>query len=214
MSDVEDGTEKLSRKERERLGHQDEILAAAEVVVIRDGYHHATVEEIAREAEFAVGTLYNFFKSKGEMYARVIERIADEFIAKLQSRVLIHEDPEDALSALIELRLTHFEAHRGFFRVFFESSPGSHMDPVSSLPDSRKGLYERYLVEVSEIIERGIARGTFEAIDPFYQALCLEGILNASVSYWARQEASEPLESRIARTRDAVLRCISAAKPV
>ena len=210
---MDDGTEKLSRKERERLGHQDEILAAAEVVFIRDGYHRATVEEIAREAEFSVGTLYNFFKSKGEMYARVIERIADELTAKLQSRVFSHEDPEYALSALIELRLTHFEAHRGFFRVFFESSPGSRMDPVSALPDSFKGLYENYLVEVSEIIERGITRGAFAAIDPFYQALCLEGIVNASVSYWALQETSEPLESRIARTRDTVLRYLSAAKP-
>ena len=209
---MEDTTRQPSRKERERQAHRHEILDAAETVFIRNGYYHATVEQIAQEAEFAVGTLYNFFKGKGEMYAQVIERIAEEFMVKLDSEVLSLDDPIEALTALIELRLRHFEAHRGFFRVFFESSPGSHMDPVSALPDSCKGLYERYLGEVSKIVERGIASGMFRKTDPLCQALCIEGIVNASVSYWSRQDTLDALATRIAKMTDALLAWIRTGK--
>jgi TetR/AcrR family transcriptional regulator len=205
MKDAKNSTEKLSRKERERLEHQDEILDAAEAVFIRKGYYQASVEEIAREAEFSVGTIYNFFENKGNLYANVLERIAEEFMSQLESRVLLHNDPEEALSALVELRLTHFEAHRGFFRVFFESAPGNHMDPVSALPDSCKGLYERYIAAVRGIIERGMECGVFRSADPAYLALCAEGIAAASVSYWAQQDTLEPIEVRVRKTSDALL---------
>jgi len=33
-------------------------------VFARNGYRGATVEQIAQEAEFAVGTLYNFFRAR------------------------------------------------------------------------------------------------------------------------------------------------------
>ena len=71
MLDRDDG--KMTRKERERERHRREMLEAAERVFVRKGYHDATVEEIAQEAEFAVGTLYNFFKGKDDLYARVVE---------------------------------------------------------------------------------------------------------------------------------------------
>jgi len=116
---------KLSRREREREAHRRELLEAAERVFVREGYHGATVDEIAQEAEFAVGTLYNFFKGKEDLYVHVIEKIAQNFTEQFDQQVLSIEDPEQAIASLIELRLTHFEDHRGFFRIFFEASPGS-----------------------------------------------------------------------------------------
>ena len=124
---------KLSRKERERQAHRREMLEAAERVFVRKGYHGATVEEIAQEAEFAVGTLYNFFKSKEEMYAEVIRKIAEDFQDVFERQVLTRDRPQEAIGALIELRLKYFDDHRGFFRVFFETSPGSRIDPSRAL---------------------------------------------------------------------------------
>jgi len=58
---------RLSRRDRERERHRQEILEAAERVFVREGYHAATVEAIAREAEFGIGTIYNFFQSKEDL---------------------------------------------------------------------------------------------------------------------------------------------------
>ena len=65
----------MPRRERERAQHRCEILDAAERVFVSKGYEAATVEEIAKGAEFSVGTLYQFFAGKRELYECVIERI-------------------------------------------------------------------------------------------------------------------------------------------
>lgn len=54
--------DKLSRKEREQLQRRAEILQAALELFSQKGYHNVSMHEIAARAEFAVGTLYKFFK--------------------------------------------------------------------------------------------------------------------------------------------------------
>ena len=52
-----------------------------------------------------------------------------------------------------------------------------------------------------ELFARGIAQGTFDEADPLYLTLCLEGIINAFVAYWSRNEPTEPLAVRIAKMK-------------
>jgi len=192
---------RLSRRDRERERHRQEILEAAERVFVREGYHAATVEAIAREAEFGIGTIYNFFQSKEDLYTRVVEKIAQDFMGHFEHQVLSREDPEEAIAALIELRLTHFEEHRRFFRVFFETVPGSRLDPARALPDNCAGLYDRYTEEVTRIFQRGISKQLFDETDPFYLALCLDGVINAFVAYWSKREPTEPLAVRVEKMK-------------
>lgn len=196
---------KLSRREREKLRHRNEILGAAERVFIRKGYHHSTVEEIAQEAEFSVGSIYNFFQGKEELYAEVVHKIARDFMDLFEKQVLGEDDPEQAISALIELRLTYFEDHRGFFRVFFETSPSGRFDPARVLPENCINLYDQYIDIVSGIFRRGVEDRRFDNLDPLYLTLCLEGIINAFVAYWSRIETAEPLAERVAKMKDAFL---------
>jgi len=191
----------MTRKERERERHRQEILKAAERVFVRKGYHDATVEEIAQEAEFAVGTIYNFFKGKDDLYARVIEGIAQDFMLQFEAKVLSRVDPEQAIAALIELRLTHFEDHSGFFRVILETTPASRVDPTRAFPEECAVVYDRYVGTVTEIFRRGISQRTFDEADPFYFTLCLEGIINAFVAYWSKREPSEPLPVRVEKMK-------------
>ena len=190
-----------NRKERERAAHRDAILAAAERVFVRGGYHEATVEQIVQEAEFSVGTLYNFFKGKDDLYAQVIEKIARGFLADFESKVLSLGDPEEALGALIELRLTHLEEHRDFFRVFLERSPQGRFDPAGALPQRCAVLYDQYVDAVCELFTRGVKAGRFDGLDPLYLTLCLEGVINAFGVYWSRREPDEPLAVRIEKVK-------------
>lgn len=70
----------LQRKERERLAKRAEIISAARKVFATKGYEHATLDEIAELAEFAKGTLYNYFDSKETLFREIVEAILDEMI--------------------------------------------------------------------------------------------------------------------------------------
>ncbi|MDX9979132.1 MAG: TetR/AcrR family transcriptional regulator [Lentisphaeria bacterium] len=207
---AEDAAAPCGRRERERLRHRREIVEAAERVFVRKGSQGATVEEIAQEAEFAVGTIYNFFASKDVLYTEVILRIAENFFEAFQNEVLETPDPVAAVRALVELRLRHFEQHRGFFRMVFDNVACSRMDPARTLPDICRPLFDRYLESVKGIFARGIAAGRFEPADPLHLTLCVDGITNAFVGYWSRAEAPCPDQERTEDVVRTVLKAVGA----
>ncbi|RPJ04344.1 MAG: TetR/AcrR family transcriptional regulator, partial [Deltaproteobacteria bacterium] len=49
---------KLPRREREKLRQRHEVLDVALRLFSEKGYHNVSMHEIAKEAEFAIGTLY------------------------------------------------------------------------------------------------------------------------------------------------------------
>jgi AcrR family transcriptional regulator len=62
------------RKEREREARREAILDAAARVFARKGFHAATLDEIAVEAELAKGTLYNYYEDKQDLFTSLIAR--------------------------------------------------------------------------------------------------------------------------------------------
>lgn len=52
------------RRERERRQRRSDILRAAESVFAAQGFHAASVEQIASEADYATGTVYLYFHDK------------------------------------------------------------------------------------------------------------------------------------------------------
>ena len=188
------------RREKERAGRRQAMLTAAERVFVRKGFRGATIGEIAREAEFAVGTFYNFFQNKEDLYRQVLDGIAREFTAEFERDVKRRDDPADALAALIDLRMRIFDQHREFFRLFFEQSAMG-----VGLTRTHLQLREGYRQGVRDIFARGIRRGIFDPLDPLYQAICLDGMLNAFVRYWSTHETGEPPATRLRKMKRIVL---------
>ena len=198
-------TKKQLRKERELEAHRQEMLEAGERVFVRYGYYKATVEQIANEAGFAVGTLYNFFGSKRQLYREVFRKIALDFIELFENEVLCEDNPEKAISRLIEIRIRDFQKHKGFFRVFLQTTPVSQIDSAWTVPEDCKDIYDKYINRVTDIFRKGVESGVYDQMDPFYLTLSFEGILNSFMSYWSRYEPSESIETRIRKLRDAFI---------
>jgi AcrR family transcriptional regulator len=104
-----------------RLRHREADLAglvqAAERVFSDRGYHATSIRDIAREAGFSVGGVYQFFASKDELYLRVIDEQWEHFFVLLNEAARA-EGSHARLHALVEAMFTAFEQRRGFFKLF------------------------------------------------------------------------------------------------
>ena len=67
----------LERKEREREARRSAILDAAEAVFKQKGFANATMDDIARDAELAKGTVYLYYRSKEELQVGLAKRGLD-----------------------------------------------------------------------------------------------------------------------------------------
>jgi AcrR family transcriptional regulator len=61
----------IDRKEREKEKRRNDIIKAAEKLFFSKGYENVTMNDVAKEAELARGTLYLYFKNKDDIYIAI-----------------------------------------------------------------------------------------------------------------------------------------------
>ena len=172
--------ERTPRKERERARHRVEILNAAEEVFAEKGLHGATTEEIARRAEFAVGTLYNFFSSKEDLLTAVMLYRVEQMRAAI-AEILSDEklDPIEVIERFIEEKARFFAAHMPFFRLLHTELLGGTTHLTAKWQDKVRPVYEESMKMVAAVIERGIRGGFLRKMPARDLASFLSGVTNA-----------------------------------
>jgi TetR/AcrR family transcriptional regulator len=175
----------LGRKERERQRHREEIIAAAVTVFADKGFHRTTVEDIAAKSEFSVGTLYNFFKSKDELYQSMIEhrfmQLSDEAMTVLNQAT----DPVDFLWKYIQLRIDLCYKYEAFVKLYLRERLGDRFVDTELWKTKVEGLYEQFRGRLAENFQQGIEQGSFRTdIDPADMVSALEGIADGFMFDW------------------------------
>jgi len=175
----------LSRKERERLQHRKEIMDAALKLFSEKGYHNVSMEEIAKESEFSVGTLYNFFKSKEDLYKSLVREVADKFHSLLIEAVEKEGDVIERLRDYLREKGEIFKENLSVIRLYFAETKGVSFSVIAGLEDELRRKYHDFLERLSNLFEEGIRQGIFKKIaDPFYLAVAIDSISNSFFFLW------------------------------
>ncbi len=87
------------RRQREIEDMKSRILDAASELFVSEGYEQTTLRKIAKKIEYNPATIYNYFKSKEEIFFALQHRAFTKFYAELESI----NSPE--LSAITRLKL-------------------------------------------------------------------------------------------------------------
>jgi AcrR family transcriptional regulator len=106
------------RRERERLGTRERILAAARDMFATEGYEAVTMRAIADRIEYTPTALYHHFPSK---QALVAELCQSDF-AQLAQHFLSGKAPADPIERLYEIGNAYIrfaEEHSGQYRFMF-----------------------------------------------------------------------------------------------
>ncbi len=112
------------RREREGNARLGAILAAAEAVFARDGYQAARMDDIASTAELSKGALYYYFKSKDEIFARLLEHESGKVLDEIRRRVPESSTFSEAREQTVLFYLEYFESNRGFLKMVLPSMCG------------------------------------------------------------------------------------------
>src|SRR5947207_3326896 len=94
------------------------IREAAMRVVGRRGLAHATVQEIADEAGVAKGTVYLYFRSRGEIFERTTRAAVDDLLVRLRAAVDEGGPFRTVLGRFLATQLDYFDEHEDFFRLY------------------------------------------------------------------------------------------------
>jgi AcrR family transcriptional regulator len=131
------------------------ILDAAEQVSAEVGVAATSLQAVAKRAGVAVGTIYNHFEDREELFAAVFARRREELLAALDgvARTKNGTAFEGQLEAFVHGVFAFFDAHRAFLRLALES-------PFPKTPP--KGKAAQGLEQLTRRAERIVQAGLKE----------------------------------------------------
>jgi len=183
---------KMPRREREKLRQRKEMLAAALGLFSQKGYHNVSMQEIAQKAEFAIGTLYKFFKNKEDLYKALMLEQANKFDDELTKAIKEPDDEIEKLRNYARAKGELFRANVAMIRLYFAETRGASFN-VMALDSEIRQQYYRFLQTLASVFERGIRRKRFKNIaDPYYLAIALDSITNAFLFLWVEAPERHP----------------------
>jgi TetR/AcrR family transcriptional regulator len=183
----------VSRREREKKRQRQEMLDSALNLFAEKGYHNVTMHEIAEKADFAIGTLYKFFKNKEDLYKALMRQKSEEFNGAIRKSIEGPEDEMDKLRNYVKTKGELFQAHLPAIRLYFSEAHGESFDLMAGL-DSEIRKRRRATQEIiASVFAAGIKEKRFKAIaDPHALALSLDGITTAFLFEWLEDPERYP----------------------
>ena len=188
---------KIPRRERERIRQRQEILAAALWLFSQKGYHNVSMHEIASKAEFAVGTLYKFFKNKEDLYRTLLLEQADDFHEVLTRAIEKPGDGVDEVKKLrrfVEAKSNHVRTHAPRIRLFLAEIRGtSNLKDMSGFHNKMRMRHWDNLHKLAAVFEKGIQDGCFEPIaPPYHLAVALDSLTSTLLFLWLDAPEDHP----------------------
>jgi AcrR family transcriptional regulator len=95
-------------REESRARTRELVLDSAAVIFRRDGFHQASIDEIAEEAGYSRGAVYSSFANKEEFFLALHDREAQKSVQLIAERLLEDGTLEDAAQTAAR---TFYERH-------------------------------------------------------------------------------------------------------
>ncbi|MEU0313563.1 TetR family transcriptional regulator [Nocardioides sp. NPDC006273] len=167
----------------------DALLAAAEPLFARRSVDDVTLDEIAAAAGVAVGSVYNHFGSKAGLHAAVVERAvaADRrFMDRAYTR---DGSPVERLYAAADAYLDFYAANPEYFRTLAFPNGSTTYAAGRELAERLAASVQEQNARMVSELRRGVADGTFRAVDPDDVATILWAAWNGIISLGWRNDA-------------------------
>jgi AcrR family transcriptional regulator len=167
-----------------------EIIDAARTVFARKGFASGIMDEIAKEAGVAKGTLYLYFRSKNEIYKAVLDHDMKALKESTLNRIDAAKSLKEKIHAFALVRIQNSVAKREFFRI---------MDSESGALTYTRSQYRDWLREpvqrLAKAIENASERGEIGNLDAEKTAWLITDMTRGTIQRRLLAQGDSPAEA-------------------
>jgi len=190
--------EAVTRRERLRSYNRTQILQTALELFSAQGYHNVSMHMIAEESGFSIGTLYNFFKDKEDLYSAWVRDYIHEFNSELIKALQSPGDEVERIRAYVSAKGMLFQNNRPMLRLYFAETRSANFDIKSVLDVELRTIYDDILQKLAAVFESGIKRRLFRKLmEPYYLAVAVDSLTNAFLFLWLEDPVKHPYSQNV-----------------
>ncbi len=157
-----------------------EILAAALIVFDANGYAATTMDAVAAEAGISKGSIYNYFKSKQDLFFQLFSQVVSGAEAAAAEVLGQSKGARQKLEEFLDDCIGRVEQHRRLGRLVLEFwMTAAREQADGQLASWFKDMYSRWRNLIATTVTEGIASGEFSAdADPDTTAALILSMLD------------------------------------
>jgi AcrR family transcriptional regulator len=176
----------------------------AHEVFKENGYYGSSVSEVGRRCRISMGTFYQYFKNKEQVFLELNDLILSRFMSRVESSSTMGLNFEERLRQALQLLYDHTRENFAFHRILGESEL---IDLVTT------AYYESIARYYRNFLRREAQSGNIRPLDPNVVAYGLIGICYFNSLDWGQSEASYPQTQLVDLITDLALNGISGPAP-
>lgn len=169
------------RRQRRKAETRQRLLDAATRLFAKQGFEATRPQDIAREADVAVGTFYLHFTDRRDAFLAFTERAAAELMEVARERVPVEGPFEARLRSYLEAILDYMDERPGVVGAALANEAVIGADPR----DPRSGsLRDRLAAGLARGLEQGMRAGEFLGdYDPRLVSYAMVGLIQQALSH-------------------------------
>jgi len=156
-----------------------QLTAAAYKVVAQKGYNDFTIKDIAEEAGLSTGLVHYYFKNKEDLLFKLLKEMNANLRDNLKKALTELTEPKDKLMAFCDEAFDLVDKEKAYFYVLIDF--WAQMNHDNRIRQANVKLFQSYRDEISSIIEEGIAKGVFAAIDVKFTSVIIISLIQGTI---------------------------------
>lgn len=170
-----------------------EILQAATSVLATGGFETLTLEQVAKEAGVAKGTLFLYYRNKEELVLAVFSAMAKTLGSTLGGLAASAIPPEELLRRTVLALIEHFDKKRDI------TGYSGGLPLAGPSKEKLRARFASNMEAIAASLKLCARGGLLELEDPLFSASALFGLCRGSNSYARAAGRSLPAEERVRR---------------
>jgi AcrR family transcriptional regulator len=161
------------------------ILDAAEELAADIGVHGTNLQAVAKRAGVAVGTIYNHFEDRNELFEELFARRREELLDALDlaAKKAAGSGFDSQLEAFVHTSFSYFDTRRAFLRLALDSQAGKH--PSRKKAGEAPGSMEQLTLRAERIVRVGLKEKRLRTdtadLAPYFLTAAVRAVLIARV---------------------------------
>lgn len=174
----------MNRRKLRQKNHAVQILEAGEKLFAKKGFYPATMEEVARAAGLAKGTIYLHFDDKRDLFFSIIEKKLDILLEKIENEMRKDKLISQRIKLAIGIHLKFLEENRDFFKIMQALPESLKQEMERKLKGRVIEKQSRYVEILDHLIRKGIRNQEIKSLDSRKLAVILVGMMHSLTIYW------------------------------
>ncbi len=177
----------MKRMDSKRNHRREQIIDSAAELFASLNFHQVLMDDVARRANLAKGTIYNYFKTKEELYLAIISDRLQHLLEILQRRVDTRNDSLTNLRRIIVHLYSFFAKYTHFFDIWYREKARLDLQGETQIAHQYQELRQLLVA----VLKKGIQDGILMEHNSDFVADLILGLIDAAVlrsKYFTHQQ--------------------------